>query len=75
MEHEDHERLGEQLEAEAEKLETGVESLGEETAEVKEDWKRKQSDPAVPGAVPGGEAAGESPDEPAPAEQGPQGPG
>lgn len=69
----DHERLGDELEADADKMEQRSQALGDEIAGTREDWRRKQSDDAVPGAEPGGEAAGESPDEPAPAEQGPQG--
>jgi hypothetical protein len=64
--------LDDKVQAAAEEMEAEIEELEEHSAEVDKDiedtqaeWKRKQADPAVPGAEPdeeedaGGEVAGE----------------
>ena len=46
----DPERLAEHLEGEADQLERRSRELGERTDDVAQEWERKRSDPAVPGA-------------------------
>lgn len=50
MEREDHEGLAEELEREADHLESKVKELGEEIGAARSDWEAKKKDPAVPGA-------------------------
>jgi hypothetical protein len=64
---EDHERLGDELDQQTGKLERESEQLGEEIDQVRSDWRTKQQDPSVPGAVEGetgtpedGDAEGET---------------
>ena len=47
-----------EYEEQADELEQRSEKLGEEIADVREDWERKQADPGVPGAT--GEPASKS---------------
>lgn len=48
----DPEGLAERLEDKADDLEQRSEELGERTQDVSQEWERKRSDPAVPGAPP-----------------------
>jgi hypothetical protein len=59
----DPERLADELEREANELERRSDELDEEVQGVREDWKRKRSDPAVPGALPEGEDPEKKPEE------------
>ena len=47
----EHEQHAERLEQEAEDLKRRSERLGDEIADTREDWERKQADGSVPGAV------------------------
>ena len=51
-EREDHDRLADELEQEADKLAEHSRELGEEIGEVREDWERQRADAGVPGAPP-----------------------
>jgi hypothetical protein len=51
-EHEDHERVADQLEHESDQLQRRSDELGEKISDVRDDWQRKRADPAVPGAPP-----------------------
>jgi hypothetical protein len=56
-ERDDHEKLADELEGEAREMEERTDELGERIDDVREDWKRKRSDDAVPGAIPPREAS------------------
>jgi hypothetical protein len=45
------EALAEDMEREARRLEERSRDLGQDIEETRQDWERKQADPAVPGAV------------------------
>ena len=47
----EHEQQADRLDDEVAELEQRSKNLGEEISDVREDWERKQSDDAVPGAV------------------------
>ena len=47
----EHERIHEQAEREADDLERRNEELGEHVRETRQDWESKKSDESVPGAV------------------------
>jgi hypothetical protein len=49
---EDHERLADELEQEAEHLKQETDRLGGQISDVRSDWESKRQDPAVPGATP-----------------------
>ena len=49
-EHADHERRADELERETDDLAERSDRLGQDIDETREDWKRKQRDPGVPGA-------------------------
>jgi hypothetical protein len=51
-EHEDHEKLADQLEYESDRMEQRSAELGEEISDAHDDWQRKRNDPGVPGAPP-----------------------
>jgi hypothetical protein len=51
-EREDYDRLADDLSDDADRLEQDSERLGEEIAEVRQDWERKRADEGVPGAPP-----------------------
>jgi hypothetical protein len=51
-EQEDPGSLADELEQEADELERRSQELGEKVSDVKQDWERKRSDEAVPGADP-----------------------
>ncbi len=55
---EEHERLADELAREAEKLEDHSAELGDEIDRVRQDWRSKQNDPSVPGAVRPSEGTG-----------------
>ncbi|MBV9464558.1 MAG: hypothetical protein JO206_15465 [Solirubrobacterales bacterium] len=56
----EHEQLAEALEQEAKELARKAQELRGEIDDVRQDWRRKQHDAQVPGAVPGeDEDAGE----------------
>jgi hypothetical protein len=46
----EHEQHSDRLQDEADDLQRRSQQLGDEIAEVREDWKRKQADDSVPGA-------------------------
>ena len=48
----DPEGLADRLEDEAHDLEHRNQELGQQTEDVAQEWERKRSDPAVPGAPP-----------------------
>ena len=48
----DPEGLADRLEDEAQGLEQRNQELGQQTEDVSQEWERKRSDPAVPGAPP-----------------------
>jgi hypothetical protein len=48
---EEREQLGDELERESEKLERESKRLGEEIEHVRSEWRAKQRDGSVPGAV------------------------
>jgi hypothetical protein len=52
----DYEQLQERAEQEADELEQRGEKVGENLEDVRQEWKRKRSDPGVPGANPPDEA-------------------
>ena len=68
----DPEGLADRLEHEADDLEHRSEALGQQTKDVSQEWERKRSDPAVPGAPPPEE---EDEDEGAPPTGAPSGKG
>ena len=47
----EHEQHADRLAAEADDLQERSERLGQEISDTREDWERKQTDEAVPGAV------------------------
>ncbi len=49
---EDHDRLADELAAEADRLARENEHLADEIDQVRSEWHAKQQDPGVPGAVP-----------------------
>jgi hypothetical protein len=49
---EDHERAARGLEREVDDMQRSSERLGRNIDEAREDWRRKQQDPGVPGADP-----------------------
>lgn len=55
-EHEDPDRLAEELGSEAEDLQEHSDRLREEIGDVRQDWERKRVDDKVPGAPPPDEA-------------------
>jgi chromosome segregation ATPase len=55
MEHEEHRELADDLEREAEQLETKAGELGEDIEGVRQEWEAKKKDPSVPGAQQGNE--------------------
>lgn len=59
-EQEDPESLADELEDEADRLEQRSKELGEDISDVKQDWERKRSDEAVPGANPSAEGEDET---------------
>jgi hypothetical protein len=61
-ESDEHRELADAAEREAGDLERSSEQLGEEIGEVRSDWRRKQADPDVPGAEPGGPVPEEAPE-------------
>jgi hypothetical protein len=63
MSPEDHEQLSDELEQESDKLEQRSNELGEEIGKVRSDWRQKQQDESVPGAVPGDEGGSGPPPE------------
>ena len=48
----DVEDLADDLEAEADRMESDVEEVGQHVDETRDEWDRKRSDDAVPGAEP-----------------------
>jgi hypothetical protein len=56
------ERESEKLERESDKLERASKKLGENIEEVRSDWRAKQRDAGVPGAVGGDSPRGEEPE-------------
>ena len=58
-EREEHEEVHDELAADADRMEKGVEELGEQVDELRDDWQAKQQDSAVPGANPPDEAEGD----------------
>jgi hypothetical protein len=50
-EEQDHGRLADRLEKESDKLEQRSQDLGQEIEDTRTDWRAKQTDPGVPGAV------------------------
>lgn len=58
MESEEHRKLADDLEHEADAMQEASDRLGDEVSGVRQDWERKQADPSVPGA--GGAAPGEA---------------
>jgi hypothetical protein len=58
---EEHERIHEEAEREADDLERRNEELGEHVDKVRQDWESKKSDVSVPGAVEDDEDESESP--------------
>jgi hypothetical protein len=60
-EHQDHEQLADEMEQEGDRMEQRSAELGDEIADVRDDWERKRSDEGVPGAPPPeGDESGES---------------
>jgi hypothetical protein len=57
----EHERKADELERESADMQEQSERLGAEIEDTREDWRRKQSDDSVPGAV--GEPGDEDEDE------------
>ena len=51
-EHEEHERLANELEQQTDRLQAHSDELGGEISDVRQDWERKRKDEGVPGAVP-----------------------
>jgi hypothetical protein len=51
-EHEDHDKLADEMEQEGDRLEQRSAELGDEISETRDDWRRKRADPGVPGAPP-----------------------
>ena len=47
----DPDRLADELEREADRLQQHSDELGEQIADVRQDWERKRRDQAVPGAT------------------------
>jgi len=47
---EEHDRLADELDEEADKLQRQNAELGEEIKQARSDWETKRRDPAVPGA-------------------------
>lgn len=47
----EHKEQAQRLEGEADELQDRSDALGEEIADAREDWERKQADDAVPGAT------------------------
>ena len=66
----DPEGLADHLEDEAQDLEHRNRELGQETADVSQEWERKRSDPAGPGAQPPAEDEGGAPPTGAPTGKG-----
>jgi hypothetical protein len=60
MEREEHERLADELAEETDRLEDRSDELGQQIDKTRSDWRAKQTDPGVPGAV---EPAGEDRDQ------------
>jgi hypothetical protein len=48
----DHDKLADDLEQEGDRLQQRSAELGDEISDVRDDWRRKRSDPGVPGAPP-----------------------
>lgn len=46
----DHQERADELEREADDMQRASDRLEKEIGETREDWRRKQADPAVPGA-------------------------
>ena len=46
----EHERQGERLESELERLEEHSDEVGERIDDTRREWEAKEDDPAVPGA-------------------------
>lgn len=61
----DPDRLAAEAEREADELEHHGEEVGEDIQAARRDWKRKQEDESVPGAIPDPEGAEQDADEPA----------
>jgi hypothetical protein len=55
----DHEQIADRLSEESDALERHAHELEDKIDRTKQDWERKRSDPAVPGADPPKEPAGE----------------
>jgi hypothetical protein len=51
MAEEDHRRLADRLDQEADKLERQSSELEDQIGETRTEWRAKQADPGVPGAV------------------------
>jgi hypothetical protein len=61
MTEQEHERIHEEAEREADDLERRNEELGEHAQQARQDWDSKKSDTTVPGAIEGDEEDSESP--------------
>ena len=66
----DPEGIADRLEDQADDLEQRSEELGEQTRDVSQEWERKRSDPAVPGAPPPAEEGDGAPPTGAPSGKG-----
>ena len=62
-EREQYGKLADELEGRADTLAEKSQSLGDDIADVREDWKRKRADAAVPGATPDWDDPDEDEDE------------
>jgi len=62
MEGEEHERLADELEKETDKLARAGEDLADRIDKARTDWRAKQDDPGVPGAVKPADADEDRPD-------------
>ncbi len=58
-----HEELGDELEANAAKMQERSDSLGAEIDDTRSDWHSKQEDQGVPGAEPARDPFEETPEE------------
>ena len=47
-----HEQQADSMEEDADRLEQHSDQLGERIDDIRDDWERKEQDPAVPGARP-----------------------
>jgi hypothetical protein len=51
-EHQDHDKLADEMAHEGDQMEQRSAELGDEIKDVRDDWKRKRADEGVPGAPP-----------------------